>query len=291
MWTKVSAQPAIHNPNTKPLGPCQAAFGVPTTTPTAALPIQNIVGAPGKFFASTHIFLAPISVSGSNFFGRQSAVHFTTPTANQFALLTEVGDKDDAPNSTPSSAHRQLVLPVLDHATGQMLKHRQLCKHPAYKETWDRSYADKLGQLCQGIGIKPPDPLLKPSIRAPSQQSSCPTAIPTSVLPKHQHVAGTNSMRPIMFHKIRPERLSDVAHTHVFCKVRPTKEDPNRTCITIGGNTIAYLGNTGTKTGLLEVVKGIFNSVSSRQNTKFLTADISNYYLDTPLDCPEYVRI
>ena len=94
-----------------------------------------------------------------------------------------------------------------------------------------------------------------------------------------------------MFHKIPPEQVSDVAHTRVVCKVRPTKEDPNRTRITIGGNTIAYLGDTGTKTGSLELVKGVFNSVCSQKNVKFLTADLANFYLETPLNCPEYVRI
>ena len=73
--------------------------------------------------------------------------------------------------------------------------------------------------------------------------------------------------------------------------MRPTKDDPNRTRITIGGNTIAYFGDTGTKTGSLKVVKGVLNSVCSRPNAQFMTVDISNYYLNTPLDRPEYCRI
>ena len=73
--------------------------------------------------------------------------------------------------------------------------------------------------------------------------------------------------------------------------MRPTKDDPNRTRITIGGNTIAYFGDTGTKTGSLKVVKGVLNSVCSRPNAQFMTVDISNYYLNTPLDRPEYFRI
>jgi hypothetical protein len=73
--------------------------------------------------------------------------------------------------------------------------------------------------------------------------------------------------------------------------VRPTKADPDRTRITIDGNTIAYHGNMGTKTGSIEVVKGVLNSVCSGPKGKFLTADIDNYYLNTPLDRLEYVRI
>jgi len=48
-----------------------------------------------------------------------------------------------------------LALPVLDHATGKMLEHRQLRKHPDYKVTWDRPYADELGRLCPVIGSHP----------------------------------------------------------------------------------------------------------------------------------------
>ncbi len=43
-------------------------------------------------------------------------------------------------------------LAVLDKKSGQLLKHRQLHGDPCYKEVWDRSYSNELGQLCQGIG-------------------------------------------------------------------------------------------------------------------------------------------
>jgi hypothetical protein len=98
-------------------------------------------------------------------------------------------------------------------------------------------------------------------------------------------------MRPIMFQKIPQGRIQDVAHSRVVCEVRPTKADPDRTRITISGNNIAYHGDTGTKTGSIEVVKGVLNSVCSRPKGKFLTADINNNYLNTPLDRPEYVHI
>ncbi len=42
---------------------------------------------------------------------------------------------------------------VLDSVTGELLEHRQLCRDPRYKATWDTSYANELGRLCQGIGL------------------------------------------------------------------------------------------------------------------------------------------
>ena len=50
----------------------------------------------------------------------------------------------------------------------------------------------------------------------------------------------------------------------MVCKVRPEKEDTNRTRITIGGNHIFYLGDVGTPTGYLELVKILIISVLSQ---------------------------
>ncbi len=47
------------------------------------------------------------------------------------------------------------ALSVLDQATGKSLEHHQLCTDPPYKQTWDTSYANELGRLCQGIGTGP----------------------------------------------------------------------------------------------------------------------------------------
>jgi len=70
-----------------------------------------------------------------------SKVHAVTLPAtlhnNRFAPLADNEDDKDEPSD--------LALPVLNHATGKTLEHRQLQRHPAYKETWDKSYANELG--------------------------------------------------------------------------------------------------------------------------------------------------
>ena len=68
---------------------------------------------------------------------------------------------------------------------------------------------------------------------------------------------------------IPANRRLNVAHTQVVCKVRPTKDDPNWTHITTGGNSIAYHVNKVTKTGSLKLVKGILNSVCSHKKLGF----------------------
>jgi hypothetical protein len=155
---------------------------------------------------------------------------------------------------------------VLDQDTGEILEHRQLWRLPKYKATWYKSYANEIGRLCQGVG------------RHPSK-------------PNTKRVTGTNTMKVIMYNDIPIEHREDVAHTRVVCEVRPSKPDPNRTRITIGGNTITYLGDCRTKTGSLETLKLVLNSTLSTPDERFMTADLENFYLMTRLDRPEYACI
>ena len=69
------------------------------------------------------------------------------------------------------------------------------------------------------------------------------------------------------------------------------KEDPNQTRITIGGSSIDYPDDFGTKTGLLELVKLMINNICSQPAAQFMTMDLGNFYIGTPLDCPEYICI
>ena len=75
----------------------------------------------------------------------------------------------------------------------------------------------------------------------------------------------------------------------MVCKVRSEKSNPNRTRITIGGNRITFTGDVGTPTASLEFSKLVFNSVLLLPGAKFTTFDICNFYLQTPLNRPEYV--
>ncbi len=189
----------------------------------------------------------------------------TRAQSNRFAALAE--PQDFVPDPQVTGDHLSPVaFPVLDAATGQYLEHRQLRRHPTHKTTWDTSYVNELGRLCQGVGRSPTDPS-KP------------------------RVAGTDTFRPIHHRDIPHDRLSDVTYTRVVCEVCPQKDDPNRTRITIGGNRICYPGDCCTKTCSLELTKLLLNSIISTPNAHFACFNIKNFYLGTPLDRPEYVRI
>jgi hypothetical protein len=59
----------------------------------------------------------------------------------------------------------------------------------------------------------------------------------------------------------------------------------------MGGNLINYPDNCGTPAVDLLAVKLMFNSIISIPNAKFMTIDISNFYLMTSKDHFEYFRM
>ncbi len=157
------------------------------------------------------------------------------------------------------------ALSVLDPATGEFLEHRQLRRDPCYKAIWETSYANELDRLCQGIG--------------------------SGSTPSSQRIAGTNTFFIINYQNIPLHKRKEICHTMVVCKVRPEKDDPDRTRITISGNRICFPGDVGTNTASLELVKLLLNSILSRKGARFSTIDLKKIYLDTLMPDPEYVRI
>ena len=77
----------------------------------------------------------------------------------------------------------------------------------------------------------------------------------------------------------------------VVCEVKPHKEDPNQTCITVAGSQILYPGDVGTPTGSLDLIKIIINSVLSRHNARIFCFDFKNFYLQTLMERSKYVSI
>ena len=77
-----------------------------------------------------------------SFAGLCQAFSMTPKAANGFAFLCKALEQVDSASA----------LSVLNPATGEFLEHPQLHQDPRYKATWDTSYANELGRLCQGIG-------------------------------------------------------------------------------------------------------------------------------------------
>ena len=81
------------------------------------------------------------------------------------------------------------MLSVLDPSTDEFLEHHQLRRDPRYKATWDTSYANELGRLCQGIG--------------------------SGTTPDSKRVAGTNTFFIIDYQDIPAHKQREICHTMV----------------------------------------------------------------------------
>ena len=61
--------------------------------------------------------------------------------------------------------------------------------------------------------------------------------------------------------------------------------------MTVSGDIIDYPFGVSTPTCDLPTIKLLSNSVISTPGAKYFTLDISNYYLGTPMERPEYTRM
>ena len=161
---------------------------------------------------------------------------------------------------------QEMAMPVLDEETGKTFEYQQLHQHPKYKYIWEQSYSNELGRLCQGI-------------------------VHGTAGPPKKRVAGTETFQVIKHGDTPKDLLKEVTYTKVVCEVRPQKEYPNRTRITIRGNRIIYPGEVATPTASLELVNLIINSVLSCHGVKLSCFIVKNFYLATTMDQSKFVKI
>ena len=84
--------------------------------------------------------------------------------------------------------------------------------------------------------------------------------------------------------------MKDVTYGQFVCVIRPEKAEIHRTRFVVVANKINYPGEVATPTAKMLVAKLLLNSVISTPGAQFMTMDISNFYLMSPLKRPEYVK-
>jgi hypothetical protein len=146
---------------------------------------------------------------------------------------------------------------VIDEETGDSLEYHHIIKHPKYKEVWTRSYANELGCLTNGI----------------------------------RNIPGTKTMQYIRKSDIPKDRLKNVAYSKIVVVERPQKKERERTRLTVVGTYIYYPWDKAVPTSDLTTAKLLFNSVISTPGATFHGGDLKNFYLNTPMDRPEYMRL
>ena len=162
------------------------------------------------------------------------------------------------PADEEAAIQQAMANAVLDKETGQLLEYRQLIKHPRYKQPWLLSSANKFGRLTQGVGGR---------------------------------IKGTNTIFFVHKHEVPQDRFRDSTYAKFVCNERPQKKEVNRTRLTAGGNRINYPGEVGTPTAEMALVKVMWNSVISTRNARYMTMDLKDFYLNTPLKRYEYIKL
>jgi hypothetical protein len=133
-----------------------------------------------------------------------------------------------------------------------------LLVNPKYKELWGKSYTIKLGCLAQGI-------------------------------PGFSN--GTNMIVFIRRNDVPIDQRKDVTYGCVCVNYPPEKADPNHTCLTDGSNHITYPGDCGIPTVDMVMVKIHLNSVISTKGACYCTIGLKDFYLNTPIALPEFMRM
>ena len=84
-----------------------------------------------------------------------------------------------------------------------------------------------------------------------------------------------------------------VTYARIVVDYQAHKKDPNRVRITAGGNLLKnlYPGGLTTRTSDLTTSKCMWNSVISKKGARHMCGDCSNFYLATPLERHQYMRI
>ena len=195
---------------------------------------------------------------------RSTTVHSGPTTRSKYAqalqdIVPRYPRRHPAGNRVEvAQAMTEMACEIFDEESGTQLKYRQLINHPKYREIWMHSSANEFGRLAQGVGGR---------------------------------IQGTNTIFFIHKYQVPVDRLGDVTYAKFVVELKPNKAEVHRTRLTVGGDKVHYPGDVGTPTADLILVKVHVNSVISTPGAQYMTLDVKNFYLNTPMLRFEYVKI
>ncbi len=184
---------------------------------------------------------------------RRSERHAAISQLTDFAAAMQIME-----NETKSETAFKRANAIFDAKTNTGLKYRKLITHPDYQAAWNKSSANEFGRLAQGVGDR---------------------------------IKGTDTIFFVNKTEIPLDRRKDVTYGKFICELKPNKAEQERTRLTVGGDKINYTGHCGTPTADLTLVKVHLNSVISTLGARYMTVDIKNFYLNTPMARYEYVHL
>jgi hypothetical protein len=175
--------------------------------------------------------------------------------ATHFILLKMCHNPSDCVN------YKHPTMPMIHPATGESISsYKHLMNDPATAEVWMTTFAKDSCSMSQ-------------SDNKTGQK-------------------GTNTMfvmLPLDVPNIPKDRV--IIYARVIVNHCPQKEDPNCIRITAGGNLINYPGELTARMAEITMAKLLWKSMLSTPGAKYVCLNIKNFYLSTPLDRFEYMRI
>ena len=95
-------------------------------------------------------------------------------------------------------------------------------------------------------------------------------------------IRGVKGINTVMFIlKSQVPKDKKVTYGKIICKVKPEKEEKERTRLTVGGNLLDFTGNISTPTASVTTEKCTFNSVISNPGARCLLADNNFFNLNS----------
>jgi hypothetical protein len=181
-------------------------------------------------------------------------LHHVAATARALLLDAARGHCTTSTAPLPPTAHCAYHGNAFNPDTGKLAEYRELSQC-SEGPLWQTSNCEEIGRLAQGYGT----------------------------------IKGTNTMFFVHVTAIPKDRKA--TYLRVVSALRPEKVNPRRVRWTAGGDKVDYPFDVSTKTADLTTAKLLFNSVLSTPNAKFMATDLKDFYLGTPMDRYEYMRI
>jgi hypothetical protein len=102
-------------------------------------------------------------------------------------------------------------------------------------------------------------------------------------------IEGSNTIFSIPRQSVPKGKI--VTYGRFVVDIRPNKTETSRVRLFVGGNLIQYPGYVSKRSADLTTSKCLWNSTISTEGAKYMCLDVKNFYLGTPMDSFEYMRI
>jgi hypothetical protein len=244
---------------------------------TTALPLADVILLT-PHPASNNAPYMPQGMAGMNFFDTFEEEHMETPAVPRYNTRARARQHsaNQAHTLTPRilrpiafTNNQTITLPfkqapqtmpmansVINEDTGASLEYLHLIQDDSTFPVWNKAAAHAFVRLAQGVGGR-------------IEGSNTFFVIPRKAVPKGKIII----------------------YGRFVVNIRPNKSETHRVRLTVGGNLLQYPGDVSTRSADITTSKCLWNSTISTEGAKYMCLEVNKFYLGTPMDSFEYMRI